>query len=78
MTGSGLPYQCGRVAYTFNLQGPCSGIDTACSSSLVAAHAARQGDALHELLALPCWIGGSHAAAGERGSLTPHSLNSET
>ena len=44
MTGSGLPYQCGRVAYTFNLQGPCNGIDTACSSSLVAAHAARQGD----------------------------------
>ena len=44
MTGSGLPYQSGRVAYAFNLQGPCNGIDTACSSSLVAAHNARQGD----------------------------------
>ena len=43
MTGSGLPYQSGRVAHTFNLQGPCNGIDTACSSSLVAAHNARQG-----------------------------------
>ncbi|CAL5223543.1 g6075 [Coccomyxa viridis] len=43
MTGSGLPYQSGRVAYAFNLQGPCNGIDTACSSSLVAAHNARQG-----------------------------------
>ena len=51
MTGSGLPYQCGRVAYTFNLQGPCNSIDTACSSSLVAAHAARQGDDLHDV---PC------------------------
>ncbi len=47
MTGSGLPYQSGRVAYTFNLQGPCNGIDTACSSSLVAAHNARQGEAMH-------------------------------
>ena len=43
MTGSGLPYQSGRVAYSFNLQGPCNGIDTACSSSLVAGHNARTG-----------------------------------
>lgn len=43
MTGSGMPYQSGRVAYSFDLQGPCNGIDTACSSSLVAAHNARQG-----------------------------------
>ena len=49
MTGSGLPYQSGRVAYTFNLQGPCNGIDTACSSSLVAAHYARQGEAMPDL-----------------------------
>ncbi|BDA51455.1 probable oleandomycin polyketide synthase, modules 5 and 6 [Coccomyxa sp. Obi] len=43
MTGSGAPYQGGRVAYSFGLQGPCNGIDTACSSSLVAAHNARRG-----------------------------------
>ena len=43
MTGVGAPYQGGRLAYTFGLQGPCNGIDTACSSSLVAAHNALQG-----------------------------------
>ena len=29
---------CGRVSYTFNLQGPSVTVDTACSASLVAAH----------------------------------------
>ncbi len=43
MTGVGAPYQGGRLAYTFNLQGPCNNIDTACSSSLVAAHNAHHG-----------------------------------
>lgn len=32
-----------RLAYTFNLLGPCPVIDTACSSSLVALHLACQG-----------------------------------
>lgn len=31
-----------RVAYKFNLKGPCMGIQTACSSSLVAVHVAAQ------------------------------------
>lgn len=41
--GNGAPYQSGRVAYAFNLRGPCNGIDTACSSSLVATHNAHRG-----------------------------------
>lgn len=36
--GNGAPYLGGRVAFTFDFQGPCVGIDTACSSSLVAVH----------------------------------------
>ena len=39
-TGGALSVACGRVSYTFGLQGICLSIDTASSSSLVAAHVA--------------------------------------
>jgi 3-oxoacyl-(acyl-carrier-protein) synthase/acyl carrier protein len=47
-TGGALSVACGRISYTFSLQGICLAIDTACSSSLVGSHVAMQSIANSE------------------------------
>lgn len=62
-TGNTFPFMVGRVAYTYNFQGPVVSTDTACSSSLVSTHLAHKALLLGECAAA--------VAAGVNALLSP-------
>jgi acyl transferase domain-containing protein len=62
LTGCGDATACGRISYTFDLQGPCLTLDTGCSGGMMAINLACQSLRLGEsTMAL---VGGSNLLLG--------------